>query len=400
MKEHAIPQDITGYKFHIVGNMTLKQFAEIALGFVIAFFIYKTNLIAPVKWTLAILSASFGAALAFLPIEERPLDHWFITFFTILYKPTKFYWKKHSKIPEAFLYTSSQTTRNQINEVDLSPQRRERITEYLQSVKTTASADEFEESSRLRSSQLLSIFDDKTLQVDFTRAEKLLKKPKLKVAVRSLVEVEERQEQEEIIAPAETQEVIVAASTFQDYQPVVNSAPIKTHQFSSKNIISTDQVATQIIIPEVVDIHVDDVYQTEQEKIGSDINEINESNEAEKMTFNNDVVPTSNTSLTTNVVQNKDLPFPIKPTKPNKLVGMVLSQESDLINQATVSLKDAQGKPVTAVKSNALGQFFVTSQLPNGTYTIEVIKDDMSFMPVQIVLSGAVVDPLEIRSNE
>jgi hypothetical protein len=268
MKEHAIPQDITGYKFHIVGNMTLKQFAEIALGFVIAFFIYKTNLIAPVKWTLAILSASFGAALAFLPIEERPLDHWFITFFTILYKPTKFYWKKHSKIPEAFLYTSSQTTKNQINEVDLSPQRRERITEYLQSVKTTVNTDEFEETSRLRSSQLLSIFDDKTLLVDFTKAEKLLKKPKLKVAVRSLVEIEEHHEQTE---SAQVEIEIEKTPTFQDYQPVVDSTPTKTYSVAQKNIISTDQVAAQIIVPVVEDIHVENVYQNEQEKIGSDV---------------------------------------------------------------------------------------------------------------------------------
>jgi hypothetical protein len=118
------------------------------------------------------------------------------------------------------------------------------------------------------------------------------------------------------------------------------------------------------------------------------------------MTYQSDAVTDNSVTTTSSVVQNKDLPFPIRPTKPNKLVGMVLSQESDLINQATVSLKDSQGKPVTAVKSNALGQFFVTSQLPNGTYTIEVIKDEMTFKPVQIALDGKVVDPLEIRSNE
>ncbi|MCL4208945.1 PrgI family protein [Patescibacteria group bacterium] len=398
MKEHAIPQDITGYKFHIVGNMTLKQFAEIALGFVVAFFIYKTNLIAPVKWTLAILSASFGAALAFLPIEERPLDHWFITFFTILYKPTKFYWKKHTKVPEAFLYTSSQDTKNQINEVDLSPQRRERITEYLQSVKTTTNTDEFEETTRLRSTQLLSIFDDHTLQVDFTKAEKLLKKPKLKVAVRSLVEIEEKQEKSS--SPENNIVEDKAVPVFQDYQAVINATPTKTYKVTPKNIVSTDQVATQIVIPKAEEIKVEDVYQNEQRKIGVDISDINQKNQVEQMAFTKDEAVAKDQAATSSVLQNKDLPFPIKPTKPNKLVGMILSQDSDLINQATVSLKDEQGTPVTAVKSNALGQFFVTSQLPNGTYTIEITKEDLSFNPVQLTLSGKVVDPLEIRSNE
>jgi len=398
MKEHAIPQDITGYKFHIVGNMTLKQFAEIALGFVVAFFIYKTNLIAPVKWTLAILSASFGAALAFLPIEERPLDHWLITFFTILYKPTKFYWKKHSKIPEAFLYTSSQDTKNQINEVDLSPQRRERIAEYLQSVKTTTNIDEFEETTRLRSTQLLSIFDDRTLQVDFTKVEKLLKKPKLKVAVRSLVEIKEKQEKSPSSEANTIKEEVVPV--FQDYQDIIDVTPTKTYKLTPKNIISTDQVATQIVIPKAEEVEVEDVYQNEQRKIGVDISDINQKNQEEQMTFTKDETTTKDQTAASSVVQNKDLPFPIKPTKPNKLVGMILSQDSDLINQATVSLKDEQGTPVTAVKSNALGQFFVTSQLPNGTYTIEITKEDLSFNPVQLTLSGNVVDPLEIRSNE
>jgi hypothetical protein len=36
MKEHPIPQDITNYRFHIVGSMTLKQFGECAAGVIIA----------------------------------------------------------------------------------------------------------------------------------------------------------------------------------------------------------------------------------------------------------------------------------------------------------------------------------------------------------------------------
>ena len=41
MKQHPIPQDITGYKFHLIGAMTLKQFAEVAVGAIIAFIVLK-----------------------------------------------------------------------------------------------------------------------------------------------------------------------------------------------------------------------------------------------------------------------------------------------------------------------------------------------------------------------
>ena len=44
MREHQVPQDITGYNFHIIGEMTIKQFAEVAVGVVIAVIIYTTNL--------------------------------------------------------------------------------------------------------------------------------------------------------------------------------------------------------------------------------------------------------------------------------------------------------------------------------------------------------------------
>ena len=104
MRDHPIPQDIVGYRFHIVGNMTIKQFAEVGAGCLMALIIYQSNLLFPIKWALIGLSISIGTALAFLPIEERPLDHWLLTFVRILYKPTKFFWRRAAKIPEVFLF--------------------------------------------------------------------------------------------------------------------------------------------------------------------------------------------------------------------------------------------------------------------------------------------------------
>ena len=94
MREHPIPQDISGYRFHIIGNMTLKQFIEMAGGCVVAVIIYATNLPTIIKWPLIGLSIGVGALIAFIPIAERPLDHWVITFFKVLYRPTNFSGKK------------------------------------------------------------------------------------------------------------------------------------------------------------------------------------------------------------------------------------------------------------------------------------------------------------------
>ena len=396
MKEHAIPQDITGYKFHIVGNMTLKQFAEVALGVVMAFFIYKTNLYFPIKWALIASSAALGFALAFLPIEERPLDHWFTIFFSILYKPTKFYWKREPKIPEAFTFVSHTTAKTQISTVDLTPQRRSRITQYLQSVKTTKGEDSEDVYYRQRSSQLLDIFNDHSLKINYDRFEKIKKKPNLKVKVRSLIGTEEENNQPVIEASQTNTEISYDLSNTQE---VVLEQQQKEYSPLSKKVISTNAVATEISIPETENIQVENVYQQQQiateEIVTQTQGTAQQMVNVEPETIKNNVAVNKNA-----VVRNKDLPFPTRPTKPNKLVGMTLTKNNDLINGATLTLKDKNGKSITAITSNALGQFFITSQLPNGTYTINIKKDGFSFAPVTINLVGETIDPLEIRSNE
>lgn len=73
--------------------MTLKQFFQLGGGVLFAAIIYATNLHPFIKWPLILFSVSLGAAMAFLPFEERPLSHWIISFFTSVYSPTIFVWQ-------------------------------------------------------------------------------------------------------------------------------------------------------------------------------------------------------------------------------------------------------------------------------------------------------------------
>lgn len=77
--------------------MTLKQFFQVAGGAVVAIIIYSLPLMGIIKWPFVILSALLGIALAFLPLEERPLERWIIAFFKSVYSPTIFSWKKTEK---------------------------------------------------------------------------------------------------------------------------------------------------------------------------------------------------------------------------------------------------------------------------------------------------------------
>ncbi|MCX6705922.1 MAG: hypothetical protein NTV24_02335 [Candidatus Woesebacteria bacterium] len=77
--------------------MTLKQFFQIAGGALIAFIIYSLPLMGIIKWPLVVISALLGIALAFLPLEERPLERWIFAFFKSVYSTTLFSWKKTEK---------------------------------------------------------------------------------------------------------------------------------------------------------------------------------------------------------------------------------------------------------------------------------------------------------------
>lgn len=188
MKQHPIPQDITNYKFHLIGSMTLKQFAEIAVAAVLAFIIYKTNLIVIVKWPLILLVVGLGAALAFVPIEERPLDHWIQTFFKNIYKPTKFFWKKASKIPDFFNYKINSVQSDFFApEVNLNPARKKRISEYIRSIPEDEKVDDFDAGENQKIGALLSQFDE--VRVDKSQVQietKKQEKPNLQTRVRNL----------------------------------------------------------------------------------------------------------------------------------------------------------------------------------------------------------------------
>ncbi len=96
MEQHPIPQQISSYQFRLVGDMTLKQFFQLAGGFVVALIFYSAPIIGIIKWPFVIVSGILGVALAFLPLEERPLEKWIFAFFRAIYAPTEFFWKKTS----------------------------------------------------------------------------------------------------------------------------------------------------------------------------------------------------------------------------------------------------------------------------------------------------------------
>jgi len=324
MKQHPIPQDITGYKFHLIGAMTLKQFAELAVGAIIAFIVYQSNLIGIVKWPMFIMLIVLAIMIAFVPIEERPLDFWIFTYFKNLWKPTKFFWKKTPKIPEFFNYKPGQHQDLDIKpDVNYSPARKERIQEYLKSIPDSdEELDEWDISYNQRANELLADFDQVQIKAENISVQREPKtgKPQLKTRIRKLKSLEDIQEQQ---TPK-----IELTSTNKEPDKLNPSATVKT--------------------------------------------EANQSHNPEQQP-------------------------PIKEEKNNQLQGTIKDSSGQAVSNALIEVfAKNEDQALRISKSNANGEFFIKTALPNGEYQIKTEAEGLVFMPISIRLTGRAVPTIEI----
>lgn len=99
MEQHPVPQHVSSYQFKLVGDMTLKQFFQLAGGALISLVFYASGLHPLIKWPAVIFFAIAGVALAFLPFEDRPLEKWVVAFFKSIYSPTLYFWQRTKQLP-------------------------------------------------------------------------------------------------------------------------------------------------------------------------------------------------------------------------------------------------------------------------------------------------------------
>lgn len=94
MDNHPIPQDVTGFQFKLIGNMTIKQFAYLVGGVIFAWVLLQLPVNILIKLPFCVFSAAFGAGLAFLPISGRPMDSMIGSYIKALIRPTQFIYVK------------------------------------------------------------------------------------------------------------------------------------------------------------------------------------------------------------------------------------------------------------------------------------------------------------------
>ncbi|MFA4827034.1 MAG: PrgI family protein [Candidatus Shapirobacteria bacterium] len=92
------------------------------------------------------------------------------------------------------------------------------------------------------------------------------------------------------------------------------------------------------------------------------------------------------------------IPMPDIPEIPNIVVGMVTDTAGKIVEGTILEILDAEGNPVRVLKTNALGQFRISTPLANGQYLIIPEKKGLNFDRVSIDLLGKIVQPIKIQS--
>ena len=93
------------------------------------------------------------------------------------------------------------------------------------------------------------------------------------------------------------------------------------------------------------------------------------------------------------------IPMPDRPGIANVIVGMATTNEGKIIDGVIVEIQDSHGNPVRVIKTNALGQFKISTPLANGRYLIIAERDGYVFDRVNVDMEGKIIDPIRIIAH-
>jgi len=93
---HPIPRQITTFEFKLIGFLTLRQFLYLVIFIPAGYLTFVLFPIPLLNILFGILVGAIGPALAFVPINDRPLEIWIKNLIKRLTSPTQYFYKKQN----------------------------------------------------------------------------------------------------------------------------------------------------------------------------------------------------------------------------------------------------------------------------------------------------------------
>lgn len=403
MENHPIPQDVTGFQFKLIGDMTVKQFAYLAAGSVLAYIFFNVPLAPIIKFPIAFVCGITGVALAFLPIEGRPLDVMVVNFFRALFSPNQYVYQKVGGVLDVQLPRPQQ----QKQEVRTTVSQDEKLQALLHTLPSKRGSTKLDQKEMVYFQSISSLFSGNQPAQNVSQlyvapqqsaGQSPLDEPKSpqtskpdvdENAVKDALAKEQQmiqKEMEEIkaIKQQETKAVQPQDQTaihqkLEELEKELQAALSQKQALEEQLLSLTKQMQTK---PQQTVYTPTAPHPAGQSPLGSP-------------------QPTQNVH-TVAKEEERRVGVPMTPEAPNLVTGVVKDARGNVLQNILIEIKDKDGNPVRAFKTNPLGQFASATPLPSGTFTIEFEdpKGAQKFDMVQLTTNGDVVLPLEVLSTD
>lgn len=335
--------------------MTLKQFFQLAGGIIVGIIFYSSPLLAVIKWPLAVISVLLGVGLAFLPLEERPLEKWIFSFFRAIYSPTIFNWQKTTLAPKFY--------QDEIIPQATQPQDTN-LKNLSNSSGVTTALGNLDKAESGFLAKLSSLFggtaQKQPVQTSPTSASEIPQKPMSTPT-------------EQVVSMSNTSTPISTTTT-----PSIATTEIKVVQIPETPVVKIPTTSTPVVVEEQTPIT------TPTQAITNQVSPVVAGNEmisTRQALFSVDAAP------------------PSPPTYPNVVVGQVVDQDRKIIEGAIMEIRDSAGRPIRALRSNKVGHFITVTQLDSGHYEIITEKDNYEFSPVSFEAVGQLIPPILVQGK-
>lgn len=421
MEQHPVPQDITGFKFKLVGDMTLTQFGYLASGSVLAYLSFVSKFPFLVKWPLVILFGFTGVALAFFPVEERPLDRWIVAFIKAIYSPTQYLWQKKGILPDFFKinYLSTQSTAQTL--ISTYNGDRQRLEDYLKILpRASNSVLDAAEQAFFQKLNTMAAGNKPLFTPRVPLTGQPIKPPSLPPS----------QPPAPPTGFAIVNGKIVRQTPVFAMPPPVPRPPQPNKEEIKVNHLSKLQYQNDALERQATNLkeEINELKKAPAFTI-EDLNKLkalaqkaagleNQKSKAqEEITRLKQLLGWQKTQGVKPVMEQTSLPqtprvkfvprnqarqvgLPNPPQTPNIVSGLVVDQKGEILPGVIVVIKDIYDNPVRAIKTNKLGQFSISTPLPNAIYNLELEKEGYNFDIIEVEVKGEIIPPMEIKAKQ
>lgn len=363
MDNHPIPQDVTGFKFRIIGSITVKQFLYLlASGIAVAVLVFFVPMPLYGKIPLLILFGGIGPFFAFIPIEGRPADIMLSNFFKAVFANTLYTYQKQGAnlalYPALGINAPHETHSEAKPTTSKADIKRAQLARALRSQAYVPDQGETDQIHRIN-----DFFGDTPPSGNIMNTPSIAKPP-----------VNDVDKNAGSLTPQLKTEEITNATSSRQAEVVPTQEPSSSN-ITQQPLPATSPEQTPLVAP-TPPVVAEEPAQPPQPQAQT------------------------STPASAGSAPQPTPDFPILPDKPNVVLGIIRDPRGKILPGIIVDVKDAQENSLRTFKTDANGKFAAATPMENGIYTIsfEDPRGKHTFATMKIELAGNIFQPVSITS--